>query len=54
MWGTLPNLELLASHTIPRPQQPQEEAQWPSSAGKIPNPKQMAKQEPQLEGQATQ
>jgi hypothetical protein len=45
MWRTILNLEVMASHIIPRPQ-PQEEAQWPILVTKVLNPKQVAKHEP--------
>jgi hypothetical protein len=38
--------KVVASHTIPRPQQPQEEAQRPTPIVEIPNPEQVTKQEP--------
>jgi len=43
MWRTLPNQEVLASYTIPWPQQSHEEAQWPTLVVEIPNPKHVAK-----------
>jgi hypothetical protein len=46
MQGVIINPKVLAFHTIPRPQQPQEEAQQPTLVVKIPNPKQATKQEP--------
>ncbi len=54
MRRTILNLEVLASHTIPWPQQPYEEAQRPTRIIEIPNPKQVAKQEPHSEGQVAQ
>jgi len=43
MSGPFPNPEVMVSHTIPRPQQPQEEAQRLAPITKISNPEHVAK-----------
>ncbi len=44
----------MASHTIPKPQQPQEESQKLASITKTPNSEQVIKHEPQSKGQVAQ
>jgi hypothetical protein len=54
MRKTIFNLEVLASHAIPRPHQFYEEAPQPPLIVEISNSKQVANQEPHLEGQVAQ